>query len=62
MKATLRSDSGPDVLIECNECVNVLYMLDQHIRTLQSARRWLAREKAAKRERDRVARKARVSK
>lgn len=51
MKVTLRSDDAPDVMIEANEAVN-LRKLDQHIRTLHTARRWLLHEMKIKRERE----------
>lgn len=43
MRVTMRSDDSPDVGIEANEFVR-LNRLDQHIRTLQTARRWLKNE------------------
>lgn len=43
MRVTMRSDDSPDVGIEANEFV-CLNRLDQHIRTLQTARRWLKNE------------------
>lgn len=57
MNVTMRSDDGPDVRIEAAECCN-LQKLDQHIRTLQAARRWLVREKKIKRQRDAAAAEA----
>lgn len=51
MQVTLRSDDGPDVLIQASEAVRV-QKLDQHIRTLQMARRWLVRENRIRRLRD----------
>lgn len=56
MKVTLRSDDTPDVMIEANEWVR-LQKLDQHIRTLVTARRWLRKEIMLKNERDRLAAK-----
>ena len=43
MKVIMRSDNQPDVGIEATEYVQ-LDRLDQHIRTLLVARRWLKRE------------------
>jgi hypothetical protein len=51
MQVTLRSDDSPDVIINANECVRLL-KLDQHIRTLQTARRWLIRETKLRRMRE----------
>lgn len=49
MKVTMRSDDSPDVCIEAAGYVN-LERLDQHIRTLQVARKWLVAEMKRKRE------------
>lgn len=57
MQVTLRSDDNPDVLISANESAN-LQKLDQHIRTLQTARRWLIRETQIKRSRNAAQAKA----
>lgn len=51
MRVTLRSDDSPDVLIEANEAVR-LQKLEQHIRTLNTARRWLVRENRIRRQRE----------
>lgn len=51
MIVTLRSEDCPDIGIQANEYVR-LQKLDQHIRTLQTARRWLAKETRLKRERE----------
>jgi hypothetical protein len=43
MHVTLRSDDSPDVCVGTEACN--LAKLDQHIRTLQAARRWLLTER-----------------
>lgn len=49
MKVIMRSDNAPDVGIEAAEYVN-LEKLDQHIRTLHIARKWLFEETKNKQE------------
>lgn len=56
MKVTLRSDDQPDVTLEANEACT-LSRLDQHIRTLMTARRWLKKERELKRARELAAKK-----
>ena len=44
MQVTLRSDDNPDVVLQTGQECCGLKRLDQHIRALQTARRWLAAE------------------
>lgn len=55
MRVTLRSDDSPDVVLEHGAEVCGIQKLDQHIRTLQTARRWLVRERRLKTEREKKA-------
>lgn len=57
MKITMRSDDNPDVMIEATEACD-LRKLDERIRALQAARRWLAREGKIKRARQAAAAEA----
>jgi len=58
MQVTLRSDDSPDVLIVSGNEVCSVSRLDQHIRTLQIARRWLLKERAVKAQREKQNRQA----
>lgn len=58
MQVTLRSDTIPDVKIETSGEACGLRMLEQHIRALQTAHRWLKKELRLKREREAAAFKA----
>lgn len=52
MRVTLRSDNSPDVLLEqACDCCSTVAQLDQHIRALQAARRWLGKETTLRAER-----------
>jgi len=49
VNVTLRSGDNPDIRITIDQYCN-LTMLDQHLRALQAARRWLVKERALRRE------------
>lgn len=55
MKVTLRLDDSPDIVLEHGAEVCNIQKIDQHIRTLQAARRWLIRERRLKVEREKKA-------
>ena len=55
MNVTLRSDNDPDVVLFASNEICRLRALDQHIRTMQAARRWLAAEMRRKKPREEAA-------